>query len=299
MTKRFPKWRESKIDLSKLHLQQINQYKIISYPPAGNDVFECIGALNTGKKINFVLKSERGSFANFDNEIKILNTLNDFPIPKVIETGKINDFRYIVMSKMNGEKLSDIFKTNKKVDKARYLFLYGKALAQIHNLNLKWDKARQRDVNDVPNTQLYKDLDNYESEIIEYLKDTKPNIIMDTFIHGDFHYGNILWQDYQISAILDWEYSGLGFKEQDIAWALVLRPEQQFMDKLEDYKIFLKGYSSVNTFDSSKLKWCLINGLMHFYLMNKNTKNSSYLTKLKSLIEKLKEYNFEKNFYKR
>lgn len=293
MTKRFPKWRESKIELSKLYLNKISTYKIISYPPAGNDVFECIGTLNTGEKINFVLKSERGSFANFDNEIKILNTLNDFPIPKVIETEKINDFRYIVMSKMEGEKLSDIFKTNQKADKTRYLFMYGKALAQIHKTNLKWDIAKQRDINDIPNTKLYKDLDSWELDVINYLKQTKPQIVMNTFIHGDFHYGNILWEEYKISAILDWEYSGLGFKEQDIAWALILRPEQQFMDNFNDYNDFLKGYKTVNSFDSQKLKWCLINGLMQFYLMNKNTKNSSYLTKLKSLIEKLKEYNFE------
>lgn len=293
MTKRCPKWRESKIDLSKLHLKQINQYKIISYPPAGNDVFECVGTLKSGEKINFIIKSERGAFANFDNEIKVLNKITSFPIPKVIETGKINNLRYIVMNKLDGEKLSDIFKENKDTNKSKYLFLYGKALGQIHNLNLKWDKARQRDVNDVPNTQLYKDLGTWESEIIKYLKDTKPNIVMDTFIHGDFHYGNILWEDYKISAILDWEYSGLGFKEQDIAWALILRPEQQFMDKLEDYKSFLKGYSSVNTFDRSKLRWCLVNGLMHFYLMNQNNKNKIYLTKLKTLIEILRNYKVE------
>lgn len=293
MIKIQPKWRESKIDLSKLHLKQINQYKIISYPPAGNDVFECVGTLKSGEKINFIIKSERGAFANFDNEIKVLNKITGFPIPTVIETGKINNLRYIVMNKLDGEKLSDIFKENKDADKSKYLFLYGKALGQIHNLNLKWDKARQREVNDVPNTQLYKNLGTWESEIIKYLKDTKPNIIMDTFIHGDFHYGNILWEDYKISAILDWEYSGLGFKEQDIAWALILRPEQQFMDKLEDYKSFLKGYNSVNTFDSSKLKWCLVNGLMHFYLMNQNNKNKIYLTKLKTLIEILRNYKVE------
>ena len=80
MTKIQPKWRESKIDLSKLHLKQINQYKIISYPPAGNDVFECVGTLKSGEKINFIIKSERGAFANFDNEIKVLNKITGFPL---------------------------------------------------------------------------------------------------------------------------------------------------------------------------------------------------------------------------
>lgn len=293
MTKIQKKWRESKIDLYQLHLKQISQYQIISYPPAGNDVFECVGTLNSGEKINFIIKSERGTFANFDNEEKVLNKIIGFPIPKIIETGKINNLRYIVMNKMNGEKLSDILKNNKDVDKSKYLFLYGQALGKIHSINLKWDVAKQRDINDIPNKKIYINLNNWELEIINYLEDTKPNIIMDTFIHGDFHYGNILWEEYKISAILDWEYSGLGFKEQDIAWALILRPEQQFMDKLEDYKSFLKGYNSVNTFNKSKLKWCLINGLMHFYLINKNNKNKIYLTKLKTLIEILRNYKLK------
>lgn len=293
MNKIQPKWRESKIDLSKLHLKHINKYKIISYPPAGNDVFECVGTLNSGEKINFILKSERGSFANFDNEVKVLHQITGFPIPKVIETGKLNNLRYIVMNKIEGEKLSDIFKEKSHTDKLKYLFLYGKALGQIHKLNLKWDTAKQRDINSVPSKKIYKNLDDWELDIINYLEDTKPHIIMDTFIHGDFHYGNILWENYKISAILDWEYSGLGFKEQDIAWALILRPQQQFMDKLEDYKSFLQGYNSVGTYDKSKLKWCLINGLMHFYLMNKNPSNNIYLIKLKTLIETIKNYIFE------
>ena len=293
MTKIQKKWRESKIDLSTLQLKEIQTYKVISYPPAGNDVFDCVGTLKSGENVNFIIKSERGNFANFDNEIKILNTITDFPIPKIIETGKINNFRYIVMNKMEGEKLSDIFNENKDMDKKKYLFLYGQELAKIHKININWDIARQRDINDVPSTEFYKDLNDWECKTIKYLEKTKPTIVMDTFIHGDFHYGNILWQGYNISAILDWEYSGLGFKEQDIAWALVLRPDQKFMDNLLDYKAFLEGYNSIEDFDYIKLKWCLINGLLHFYLMNKHQKNKNYLFKVKKLIEQLKNYDFK------
>ena len=280
MTKIQKKWRESKIDLSKLHLKTIHEFKVISYPPAGNDVFDCIGKLNSGNSISFILKSERGTFANFDNEIKILQTIKNFPIPTVIETGKIDNFTYIVMSKMKGEKLSDLFEKSTNVDKSKYLFLYGQELAKVHKIKLNWSIAKQRDINDIPKKSIYKISNDWEAEIIRYLEETKPKIIMDTFIHGDFHYGNILWEDYKVSAILDWEYSGIGFKEQDIAWALILRPSQKFMDNMSDYKYFLKGYNSINNFDYIKLKWCLINGLLHFYLMNKNENNDEYLSTL-------------------
>ena len=293
MTKIQAKWRESKIDLSKLNLKTIREYKVISYPPAGNDVFDCIGTLNSGESIKFILKSERGTFANFDNEIKVLKTIKNFPVPKVIETGKVDNFTYIVMNKMDGEKLSDLFEKNKNIDRAKYLFLYGQELAKIHKIKLNWSIAKQRDINDIPTSSVYKNLDNWENEIIRYLEETKPKIIMDTFIHGDFHYGNILWKNCKVSAILDWEYSGIGFKEQDIAWALILRPGQKFMDNVSDYKCFLSGYSSVNVFDYIKLKWCLINGLLHFYLMNRNKNDNKYLLKLQDLINQLKNDTFE------
>ena len=59
------------------------------------------------------------------------------------------------------------------------------------------------------------------------------------------------------------------------------------MDKKEDRDIFLKGYLSINKYNEEKLKWCLINGTMHFYLMNKNKNDKEYLKKLKTIITSL------------
>ena len=118
---------------------------------------------------------------------------------------------------------------------------------------------------------------------IDYLSKNRIIFNNKTFIHGDFHYANILWQDEEISGVLDFEYGGMRFKEQDIAWSIVLRPTQIFMDNLEDIKCFLKGYLEVGTYDKSKLKWCIINAYCHFYLMNKD--NVKYIDKLKQLME--------------
>ena len=285
MTKIQEKWRDSLIDINDINFKNIKFEKIISYPPAGNDVFECIG-IKDNKEINFIVKSERGTFADFSNEIKVLELLKDkFPIPTVIEHGSIDNHTYIVLSKIEGEKLSDIFKEDKIANKNKYLFNYGKQLAKIHKLNLDWKQAKLRNINDIPSQDHYKEFNPWETKIIDYLKETKPkDIKYDTFIHGDFHYGNILWDNYNIKGILDWEYSGKGFKEQDIAWSLILRPGQKFMDNKEDINSFLEGYKSENNYNEDKLKWCLINGSMHFYLMNRKKDNKEYLEKIKSLI---------------
>lgn len=122
------KWRESLVNLDDIPLKNIKFYKIVSYPPAGNDVFECIGNCQ-GKIIYFIVKSERGDFSNFTNEVKILDKIkNSFSVPsvpKIIESGVFNHHVYIVLSKIDGEKLSDIFRENKNVDKKKYLYLYG------------------------------------------------------------------------------------------------------------------------------------------------------------------------------
>lgn len=227
MTKIQEKWRESLIDIKDINFKNIEFNKIISYPPAGNDVFECIGKYK-GEKVNFIVKSERGTFADFDNEIKILNLKkNDFKVPIVIENGIINDHVYIILTKIEGEKLSDIFKEDKNADKNKYLYNYGQELAKIHKYKINWSRAKMRNINYVPRKKAYKDFDEWKLKVINYLKETKPKSIKyNTFIHGDFHYGNILWDNYNITGILDWKYAGLGFKEQDIAWALILRPGQ-------------------------------------------------------------------------
>ncbi len=287
MTKIQEKWRDSLTDINDVQFKNIEFEKIISYPHAGNDVFECIGKYKD-KNINFIFKSERGKFADFSNEIEVLKAIHKkFPVPAVIESGKINEYTYIVLSKIEGEKLSDIFKEDIEADKDKYLYLYGQELAKIHQLDIDWKRAKLRDINDYPNTDYYKELDNWENKIVSYLKNTKPAIDYNTFIHGDFHYGNILWDNYKITGILDWEYAGKGFKEQDIAWALILRPGQKFMDNFENLESFLAGYKSINNYDEDKLKWCLVNGSMHFYLMNKKQNNIEYLEKLKEIINSL------------
>ena len=44
----------------------------------------------------------------------------------------------------------------------------------------------------------------------------------------------------KISVVIDFEYSGRGFKEKDIYWTLILRSGKNFMDNIEDKKILLK-----------------------------------------------------------
>lgn len=291
----YKKWRELNINPQYIKFQKIKVLKQISFPPCGNDVIEC-ECETYGNKINAFVKIERSTMASFETEVKHLKILleNNYykKIPIIIEDGNIKDKKYIVLKKINGNRLSDIFLgINEQKSKNNYLIKYGKELATIHQIsNELFSEAKQRSINDYPSKEKYKKFDSTVSLYIDYLINNKPSIKYDTFIHGDFHYANILWESENISGVLDWEYSGKGFKEQDIAWACILRSTQHFMDSINDIKCFLQGYISIGTFDKAKLKWCLINGYCHFYLMNKEEKE--YRKKLRKLLLEISKSNF-------
>lgn len=285
----YKKWRELSVDPYKIKYKNIKLINIISYLPAGNDVLECL-CMYKHRKTNLILKYERSQMADFISELKTINYLNQTSyrnlIPKIIEYGKFEGKTYLVISKKDGRRLTEIFR-DVKVKRKKYIYKYGKSLAEIHSLKPdKFFKAKQRLINDIPKEEKYSKCKEL-LPFIEYLKKNKPIINYDCFIHGDYHYANILWKHGKISAILDFEYSGLGFKEQDIACAIILRTTQIFMDNKEDIKEFLTGYLSCGNYNKKYLKWCLVNGYCHFYLMN--LENNDYKEKVIKLVNSVDE----------
>ena len=85
------------------------------------------------------------------------------------------------------------------------------------------------------------------------------------FCHGDFHYANILWKDGHMSAILDFELSGWGNREFDIAWALILRPGQKFLNTEEELSLFLDGYLSAGTCSLNAVRYYMVLIYAYFY----------------------------------
>ena len=279
------KWRESLINPNEIKFNNnLKLSSIISYPPAGNDVFECIGYYNS-KKVCFFLKISRGSFSNIINEGNILLKLkdNNISVPLVLDYGNYNGYDYIVTKKKYGYKLSNLIK--KGHSSMDYMYNYGLYLAKIHSLNIKASNAKQRKFNDIVDINIndYPELKVYYN----YLLNNKIESNNDTFIHGDFHYGNLLFKDYNISCVLDFEYSGMGFKEQDIAWTIALRPTQNFLNTKKEIDEFIRGYSSVCNFSYNKFLWCYINASLHFYKMNAN--NNEYKTRIINILKSIME----------
>lgn len=67
--------------------------------------------------------------------------------------------------------------------------------------------------------------------------------------------------------MLDYELSGTGIREFDLAWALVLRPGQKFLKTAEERELFLSGYLETQPFSRRAFEYYDVLVCCHFYPM--------------------------------
>lgn len=208
------------------------------------------------------IKVNRQNGADIKNEIETLNKINIPNIPIIIDYDK--DMTYRVSIALNGERLSTILKENNNFESLEYLEKYGKKIGEIHLIRGEFEKVKDRRFFHIP-CEEYFVINDLSHKIYEYLVKNEPKEINYCFCHGDFHYANILWENKEISGILDFELSGIGSKEFDIAWAIILRNGQTFLKEEIEKETFLKGYQSVNSCNLEYVKYYMILIYTWFY----------------------------------
>ena len=214
------KWRDT-CDVFALNFHAFRPVEIMGYPHAGNDVFHVKGAY-AGKEITAYVKVARQEGAGLENEAVILKQLDLPYIPKILDAD-FQDVPFVVTSEMPGRRLSVILAEKQESTALSYMEEYGEALGYIHTLKPNASPVSDRKFFHLPADEVFESLD------IAFLKPYFANVPSDqttVFTHGDFHYANVLWEDHHISAVLDFELSGYGNRDFDIAWALILRPGQ-------------------------------------------------------------------------
>lgn len=257
----FPaKWRET-IDPYKLKFNNFELKEILGYPYAGNDVFYAKGIYNDKETFAFI-KVSRQNGADVKNEIEILNKINLPNTPVIIDYDK--EMTYRVSIALNGERLTNILGNNENLESLEYLEKYGKKLGEIHLIPGCFNNVKDRRFFHIPSKDYFIE-NNLDLCIYEYLNNNIPNKVNYCFCHGDFHYANILWDKKEISGILDFELAGIGNKEFDIAWAIILREGQKFLRKTIEIDTFFKGYNSVNECNIQYVKYYMILIYTWFY----------------------------------
>ena len=77
---------------------------------------------------------------------------------------------------------------------------------------------------------------------------------------------------------MDFELSGWGNKEFDIAWALIRRPGQKLLDTDEEISLFMDGYKLEGSCNWYYVKYYMILIYSYFYKIgNTDVKYKSYI----------------------
>ena len=242
------KWRDT-VDPFTLPYHSFKPLEILGYPHAGNDVFHVRGLYN-GSQINAYIKSARQEGADIGNELSILSQLSAAVTPSVMDYS-LEEPLFLVTRELSGERLSAIVGENRDLESLSYMAEYGAALAKIHEMDIHAKPVKDRKFFHAPSDALL------ESLKLEHLRGLFPTSVTGEkpcFCHGDFHYANVLWENHHISGILDFELSGYGCKEFDIAWAVFVRPGQKFLRTDVELQEFLKGYRQFGVYDAEAVK---------------------------------------------
>ncbi len=250
-------------DIASFDLSPFVLERVLGYPHAGNDVFHVTGRVH-GASVEAYLKVARQAGADIPKEAEVLTALASPLVPQVI-AHQTADPKWLLTAALPGMRLSSIVGDNKNRQSLAYLPLQGAALARLHSWQVDVAPVQHRKVFDVPPPERLRALG-----LDKPLQFVKANLLPARtvcFVHGDFHYANLLWHEGQLSAILDFELCGLGNPSFDIAWAVFLRPEQRYLDTLEEVAAFLQGYESIMSYQPDAFWYWYIHIGLHFVLM--------------------------------
>ena len=267
----FPtKWRET-VDPFSLKFAKFKLVEVLGYPHAGNDVFFVKGCFENREVLAFI-KFNRQFGADVENEINVLSQINFDNTPKIIDFDEQKTYR--VSLALEGERLSTIVGDNSNMESLNYMKAYGNTLAKIHQLKGDFKPVKDRKFFHIPTKEYFEE--NYLSlDVYEYLTSNAKTNKNLCFCHGDFHYANILWKDKLMTGILDFELSGIGIREFDIAWAIINRPSQKFLKTTEEVEKFLEGYTSINPCNVEYVKYYMVLIYSHFISVDKE--NTEYI----------------------
>lgn len=257
-----PRWRDM-VDPFSLAFSDFRLLGVLGWPPAGNDVFYVEGEY-CGAPCRAFIKVARQSGADVANEYRTLCRIPFSFVPRAL------DFcagppAFIVTAEAPGERLSSILGDNSGMRSLDFMGTYGRTLAMFHSLDIPCEPVKHRPFFDIAESGYF---DRYGLGAWErFLRRSTPDGCSECFVHGDFHYANVLWQENRIACVLDYELSGLGIREFDMAWALCLRPGQRFLTARREIEAFLAGYEELQRFSPKAFEYYYVLIASRFFAM--------------------------------
>ena len=152
----------------------------------------------------------------------------------------------ILMSKVDGQ-----VDLNPK-DRTDWLRQLAQMLVTIHSLNKPTITHQYFSYNN----DITKPKANWSSvpknwqRLITYLNETKTPDYEPVFIHRDFHPTNVLWENNQVSAVVDWPNACIGPREMDIAHCRVNLAQMYGQSVADAFLTYYLDQSELTTYDN-------------------------------------------------
>lgn len=321
----------------KGHLISANESSIAS--GFSNETF--IFSLEENDEIkNFVLRLKPTNYQVFPEynlklQVDIMRCLHDrgFPAPNVILYESNEDIlgsEFYLMDYINGEAPSDnppyhmdpegMVGKAVKEDRRKIWTEWIHYLNQIHILDIddlgltelesKYGKNDPIDID----IEYYQDFLNWGmdgednplcDDVLNWLKENKPkrnNPL--SLCWGDSRPGNILYENFKATALLDWEMASYGDPISDVAWCLAVDDASSLgltIERLEgsmDYKEALDIWSSKTGFSQENYEYYRIFSLLKFSVIMVRVAKKLVFNKIMPLESDFYKNNYISNFLK-
>jgi len=243
----------SSVEVSNVsRLVGINTKDIIFFDVAGQP----------GWPSSVVMRKLRNYNANpllsLEYEFSLLNTLRSegIPVPRALAvepTGKALGSPFVIMEKLAGKAVLPGTNRDEIIGDGRRIGAQiAKHLAAVHSIDIR-KVARPDQAGADPSQALRKHIERYYNQWKENRVD--PNLTIETgflwvleniqhleditcLIHGDLDFRNILFDQGNVSALLDWERSHLGHPAEDLSYC------RGDIEQLMEWEEFLDIYRS-------------------------------------------------------
>ena len=321
----------------KGHLISANESSIAS--GFSNETF--IFSLEENDEIkNFVLRLKPTNYQVFPEynlklQVDIMRCLHDrgFPAPNVILYESNEDIlgsEFYLMDYINGEAPSDnppyhmdpegMVGKAVKEDRRKIWTEWIHYLNQIHILDIddlgltelesKYGKNDPIDID----IEYYQDFLNWGmdgednplcNDVLNWLRENKPkknNPL--SLCWGDSRPGNILYENFKATALLDWEMASYGDPISDVAWCLAVDDASSLgltIERLEgsmDYKEALDIWSSKTGFSQENYEYYRIFSLLKFSVIMVRVAKKLVFNKIMPLESDFYKNNYISNFLK-
>jgi len=321
----------------KGHLISANESSIAS--GFSNETF--IFSLEENDEIkNFVLRLKPTNYQVFPEynlklQVDIMRCLHDrgFPAPNVILYESNEDIlgsEFYLMDYINGEAPSDnppyhmdpegMVGKAVKEDRRKIWTEWIHYLNQIHILDVNdlgltalESKYGKNDPIDI-DIEYYQDFLNWGmdgednplcDDVLNWLRENKPkknNPL--SLCWGDSRPGNILYENFKATALLDWEMASYGDPISDVAWCLAVDDASSLgltIERLEgsmDYKEALDIWSSKTGFSQENYEYYRIFSLLKFSVIMVRVAKKLVFNKIMPLESDFYKNNYISNFLK-